>query len=58
MGAQATQKFPGYFGATENTGSPGSEWGFAVTAGLNLKLDSLGAGDQMWVEGTWTRGIM
>jgi hypothetical protein len=58
LGAQATQKFPAYYGATEDTGSPGSEWGYAVTAGLNLKLPQLGAGDQMWVEATYTKGIL
>ncbi len=58
LGAHATQKFPGYYGATEDTGSPGSEWGYAVTAGLNLKLPQLGAGDQMWVEATYTKGIL
>jgi hypothetical protein len=58
LSALASQKFPSYYGATEDTGSPGSEWGYAVTAGLNLKLPSLGAGDQLWIEGTWTRGVL
>jgi Porin subfamily len=64
LSAQATQKFPTYYGfagtATEreDAGSPGSEWGYAFTAGLNLKLPQLGPGDQLWVEGTWTRGIL
>ncbi len=39
-------------------GSPGSEWGYAVTGGLNLKLPQLGAGDQLWVEATYTKGIL
>jgi Porin subfamily len=58
VSAQAAQKFPTYYGATEDTGSPGSEWGYAVLAGLNLLLPSLGAGDQMWIESTYTRGIL
>lgn len=58
LGAQASQQFPLYYGATETTGSPGSEWGWAITGGLNLKLPQLGAGDQMWVEATYTNGIL
>jgi hypothetical protein len=58
LSGQAAQKFPGYYGATEDTGSPGSQWGYAVMAGLNFKLPQLGAGDQLWIEGTWTKGIL
>ena len=35
-----------------------SKWGYAVLAGINLKLPQLGAGDSFQIEGAWAKGAV
>lgn len=63
VSAIASQQFPAYYAlattaGASNSGTPGSEWGYGFTGGLNVKLPQLGAGDQAWIQASWTKGIV
>lgn len=45
-----------YYGATEPTGHPNDEWGFAVQGGLQLKSLPTGPGDKLSVSAIYTDG--
>ncbi len=45
-----------YYGATEPTGHPSDEWGFAVQAGLQLKNLPTGPGDKFSISAIYTDG--
>lgn len=45
-----------YYGATEQTGHPSDEWGFAVQGGLQLKNLPTGPGDKFSVSAIYTDG--
>jgi hypothetical protein len=47
---------PGYYGATELTGRPSDNWGFAVQGALNLKNLPTGPGDTFNIQGIYTDG--
>ncbi len=46
----------GYFGANEQLGHPGDEWGYAVTAGLRLNAPMFGPGDFFQIAGVYAEG--
>jgi porin-like protein len=47
---------PGYYGATEPTGHPADNWGFAVQGALSIKGIPTGAGDVINMQGVYTDG--
>jgi len=47
---------PGYYGASEVTGHPNDNWGFAVQGALSIKNIPTGAGDVINVQGVYTDG--
>jgi Porin subfamily len=47
---------PGYWGASEATGHPNDNWGFAVQAALGLKNLPTGAGDTLNIQAVYTDG--
>ncbi|MDO8977871.1 MAG: porin [Afipia sp.] len=48
----------GYYGATEQTGHPQDEWGFAIAGGLQLKNLPTGPGDKLSLDATYADGAM
>ncbi len=46
----------GYYGATEPTGHPSDEWGFAVQGGIQLKNLPTGAGDKLSFTALYSEG--
>jgi hypothetical protein len=46
----------GYYGATEPTGAPGDEWGFAIQGGLQLKNIPTGPGDKISLDAIYSDG--
>ena len=46
----------GYYGATEQTGHPQDEWGFAVAGGIQLKNLPTGPGDKLSLDATYVDG--
>jgi len=46
----------GYYGATEPTGHPSDEWGFAIQGGLQLKNLPTGPGDKLSISAIYTDG--
>jgi hypothetical protein len=47
---------PGYYGASELTGHPDDNWGFAVQGALQIKNIPTGAGDTLNLQGVYTDG--
>jgi porin-like protein len=47
---------PGYYGATEPTGHPSGNWGFAVQGALSIKDIPTGVGDVINMQGVYTDG--
>jgi hypothetical protein len=45
-----------YYGATPGTGHPSDAYGWAIGAGVTVKLPMLGAADSLSVEGDYTEG--
>lgn len=45
-----------YYGATEPTGHPTDEWGFAIQGGLQLKSLPTGPGDKLSISAIYTEG--
>ena len=56
LSAAAHDNTPGYYGATELTGSPGSKWGYAVQAALSIKNIPTGPGDTINMQAVYTDG--
>jgi hypothetical protein len=46
----------GYYGATEQTGHPQDEWGFAISGGIQLKNLPTGPGDKLSLDATYADG--
>jgi hypothetical protein len=46
----------GYYGATEPTGHPQDEWGFAISGGIQLKNLPTGPGDKLSLDATYADG--
>ena len=46
----------GYYGATESTGHPNDNWGFAVQGALSIKDIPTGVGDVINMQGVYTDG--
>jgi porin-like protein len=47
---------PGFYGASEFTGSPGTNWGWAAQLALNFKADWIAPGDTLNLQGVYTDG--
>jgi hypothetical protein len=47
---------PAPFGASEPSGHPDAKWGGAVMAAVNIKNIPTGAGDDIKVDATWSKG--
>ena len=47
---------PGYYGATEVTGHPNDNWGWAVQGALQIKNIPTGAGDTLNLQAVYTDG--
>jgi hypothetical protein len=45
-------------GATAPTAAAGDKWGFAIGAGLRINLDMLARGDVLWLQATYTDGML
>jgi len=52
----AHDNFAGYYGPTEDTGHPGSKWGWAIQPSLSIKAPFLGPGDVFNMQAVYTDG--
>ena len=58
MGALHSVAADYYTIATDTTGHPGDEVGFAVGAGIKLKADAISKGDYFEAEADYTQGAL
>ena len=56
LSAVAHDNFAGYYGPTEDTGHPGSKWGWAIQPSLSIKAPMLGPGDVFNMQAVYTDG--
>jgi hypothetical protein len=56
LSAAAHNNHAGYYGATEPTGHPGDEWGWAVQGALQIKNIPTGPGDVINLQAVYTDG--
>jgi hypothetical protein len=56
LSAVAHDNFASYYGPTEDTGSPGSKWGWAIQGALSVKAPMPGPGDVFNMQAVYTDG--